>query len=715
MISKKIAREALSTIAVLTTATALGVATSTSAKADSNNSTPDNSAVTTNTNEAQSQQQATVSAQSAANTAVATANTIQQQKTAVGDAQASQTTAQKNLANAQDALTTANQNLAAAQNKVNQLQNKIDYYANTRAMPTFTFTPEQTAATQRFINDVAPIMRSGNFNSNDFYRLSSFAAWQAAMTTRQGLNWQDQNGDDQKIILDLDHLTADQVNTLSKFTAAILNQVRQQLGIAGTVGTAVATSGMGDVAQEVATLYGERTDTAAHHYIYALKKAAFDHGMTNQYATAADMVTRGSNSLGESLLTDGNVNYTNRMTMAQAKNAIARAVNDMLFNDRGSAMGHAMSLLGVYSILPDSQERTVDYVGTSISYNDINFNTDRPDKAPNVYPSHLIHFMQYTSWEIASHNSASERAKQAQSGLTHVLDEYDDIADPAALEQALDDIAVARGEYYRAQTAQANAQKALSTAQAALQTATSDYQAAQKKLNQMQADQGISLSDAQKYGNLVMITPITVTAGQSTSAPQIANGFITPVNSQAAQIFAAFANEPGAEIPCGTTASWADASQLAVDTQRAGNYAEDVLISFPDGSTTTIQAALTVQPAAVTLTDSNEAANSLTTAPASQGQGTATATPQAALLTAGSHQQGTAAAVNAAAATSTAAAAHTTTPTTAASLKATTSRRTTDGQAQLPQTGSQQAAGMGALGLLAGMFSGLLGLKKQRD
>lgn len=83
--------------------------------------------------------------------------------------------------------------------------------------------------------------------------------------------------------------------------------------------------------------------------------------------------------------------------------------------------------------------------------------------------------MQYTSWEIASHNSTSERAKQAQSGLTHVLDEYDDIADPAALEQALDDIAVARGEYYRAQTAQANAQKAPSTAQAALQTATSDY------------------------------------------------------------------------------------------------------------------------------------------------------------------------------------------------------------------------------------------------
>lgn len=257
-------------------------------------------------------------------------------------------------------------------------------------MPTFTFTPEQTAATQRFINDVAPIMRSGNFNSNDFYRLSSFAAWQAAMTTRQGLNWQDQNGDDQKIILDLDHLTADQVNTLSKFTAAILAQVRQQLGIAGTVGTAVATSGMGDVAQEVATLYGERTD--------------------------------------------GNVNYTNRMTMAQAKNVIVRAVNDMLFNDRGSAMGHAMSLLGVYSILPDSQGRTVDYVGTSISYSNVNFNTDRPDKAPNVYRSHLIHFMQYTSWEIASHNSASERAKQAQSGLTHVLDEYDDIADLAALE-----------------------------------------------------------------------------------------------------------------------------------------------------------------------------------------------------------------------------------------------------------------------------------------
>lgn len=705
MISKKIAREALSTIAVLTTATALGVATSTSAKADSN-STPDNSTVISQPNTGADQSQQTGLIRPAA-------NALQQQKAVVGDAQASQITAQGNFATAQAAVTTANQNLANAQANVNRLQNQIDYYANAKAMPTFTFTAEQTAATQRFINDAAPIIRSGNFDLNSIYRLSSFGAWQAAMTTHQGLNWHDANGDDQQIILDLDHLTPEQVNTLSKLTAAILNQVRQQLGIAGTVGTAVATVGMGSVAQEVATLYGERTDTAAHHYIYALKKAAFDHGLTNQYATAADMVTRGSNSLGESLLTDGSVSYTNRMTMAQAKNAIAKAVNDMLFSDSGSAMGHALSLLGVYSILPDAQGRTVDYVGTSISFNNINFNTDRPYLAPNIYPSHLVHFMQYTAWEIGSHGSAIERAKQAQSGLTQALDEYDDIADPAALEKALDDIAVAKGKYYQAQAAQANAQKAFAAAQAALQTATSNYQAERAKLSQLQLSQGTSLTDAQKYGDQVEIAPTVLTAGQSAGTLQIANDYMSLANNQAAQILAALVTEPDAKIPAGTTASWADADQLAIDTQRAGNYAENVLISFPDGSTTTLQAALTVLPTALTLTDSNQAAVHQAAAQGTPENGMAT--PQTATFAA-NHQYAMA---ETAASTPSATVARTSTAAAAAVQESAgvnpVVSHTVAGQTQLPQAGDQQAAGMGALGLLAAMFTGLMGLKKRRD
>lgn len=207
----------------MTTATALGVATSTSAKADSNSSTV----------AAPEQSQ-----QPAGTTNTVAVNALQQQKAAVGDAQSSQSAAQENLATAQNALTNANDNLVTAQDEVNRLQDQINYYANAKAMPSFTFTAEQTAATQRFINDVAPIMRNGNFDSTSFYRLSSFAGWQAAMTTQQGLNWQDKNGDDEKISLNLDHLTTDQVNTLSRFTAAILNQVWQQLGIAGTVGTA---------------------------------------------------------------------------------------------------------------------------------------------------------------------------------------------------------------------------------------------------------------------------------------------------------------------------------------------------------------------------------------------------------------------------------------------------------------------------------------------
>lgn len=881
---------------------------------------------------------------------------IQQQTTAVNNAQNAQTAAQGKLAAAQIAADTANKQASNAQALVSQHQQEVDKLSKARVIPSFSFTTAQKTTTQQFINEVAPIMRSGNFDSKSFYKLANYPAWQHAMSTKQSLNWQDSNAADQTTILDLDHLTLDQVNILSEFAAAIMNEIRQELGISGTVGTAVATSGMSGVAQEVATLYGERTDTTPHHYVYALKKAAFDHGLSRQDATTADKYTVLSNNLGESLLTSGSVNYTNHMTMAQAKENIAKAINDMLFNDSGSAMGHAMSMIGVYSILPDSQGRTNDYVGASISFNNINFNFGT-NKSPRIYPSHLIHFMQYTGWEIDQNNAPAERAKQAN--LTQALNNgYESPAALTALSTAQANLANARDAFAQAQTAKQRAQQSLlnawgdlqsaqvlyenaqeqlqtlqgqlkddmatqsraqarltanqealskltagsaatagnaatvaglnpddavksladafhdaqtslqaaredsytkqaflkaaqndlQTATAALQeaqdvfsrssikvdaaqtalnnakkelaaaaallpntqddvtvntqpaaisqlvektqqrlqadqnllaslkaqlaaqaAANAQLQAAQQQLNKQQSRQqekqaalekstaayqqlqsqvaslqnqvahdqerlsaaklnlaaaqqryqaadAASRSDAQKYGSQVQVAPITITVGGAVPEPQITNGTQKSTGGQAAQLFMVLATDPEAPLPAGTTAEWADPSQLQADAQKVGSYFENVLISFSDGSTTTIQTRLRVLAATASrameaiddqqVADHNPATSAALTADedtvpqflAAPGRAARQPAPAGTPVTV---------AVPAARTAGLAVA--------DASRPVLGRQQSANAPAQLPQTGNHRSAGIIILGLLTGMFSGLIGWQKQQN
>lgn len=117
-------------------------------------------------------------------------------------------------------------------------------------------------------------------------------------------NWQDTNRADQNEEVNLKNLTQDQVNTLSEFTSAILNNLRKAAGIDDLVGKTIVTKGMENHAKEVADLYAAEPQLGDGHYIYALKQAAYDHGLTVNPATTADKVTRPSNSFGESLGTE---------------------------------------------------------------------------------------------------------------------------------------------------------------------------------------------------------------------------------------------------------------------------------------------------------------------------------------------------------------------------------------------------------------------------
>ena len=179
--------------------------------------------------------------------------------------------------------------------------------------------------------------------------------------------------------------------------------------------------------------------------------------------------------------------------------------------------------------------------------------------------------------------AAKDALTQAQSNLTKAQSELRaEQAKMAPLSAAVD---AAQAKVNAAQTAYNQAKANLSSAQAALQAAKDAYQ-----------------TDAQKYGKQVVISPITIKDGENVPAPSIANGLVIPVKlhstpNKLMMVTAAATNGKAADLPQGTTAQWANASQVAADAQHAGNYAEDVLITFPDGSTTTVKAQLTVKAA----------------------------------------------------------------------------------------------------------------------
>lgn len=194
----------------------------------------------------------------------------------------------------------------------------------------------------------------------------------------------------------------------------------------------------------------------------------------------------------------------------------------------------------------------------------------------------------------------------------------DEQAKLPALQQALTDLQNAPQVLANAQTALTSAQddlnakqQALTNAQNALRPLILATQAAKTsannanaalqtaKDNKAQADDELAAAkeaaktDAERYGQDVEINPIHVTAGvQSLADPVIANPQSAPVSA----MFMMLSAGNGVALPYGTTAEWVNYNKALADAQHAGTYYEDILVSFPDGSTTVRQLQLTVDP-----------------------------------------------------------------------------------------------------------------------
>lgn len=223
--------------------------------------------------------------------------------------------------------------------------------------------------------------------------------------------------------------------------------------------------------------------------------------------------------------------------------------------------------------------------------------------------------------QVAQANSALTSAKSALASAQNDLKTKQNIAKAASqrlqdLQNAQDNLARARkalqtaqDNLTRAQERAHNAQSALNLAndtlakaqaandkaQQALKAAQNDFAQKQAAFNQAKAN---LISDAKQYGDNVKIKNpnITITEGDHVPAPELDNTFIkTRENSEVDSLLSNFATITGGDLPEGTTIAWSNPAKVNNDATHAGEYNEDVTITFPDGSTVTRQINMTVK------------------------------------------------------------------------------------------------------------------------
>ena len=186
---------------------------------------------------------------------------------------------------------------------------------------------------------------------------------------------------------------------------------------------------------------------------------------------------------------------------------------------------------------------------------------------------------------------------------------------PVLVQAAQDKLAQAQQDLATKQTALKDAQNNLATKQTALKEAQDNFDQAQAKLdtaqaNKDQTDQELAAAieaaktNAEKYGDQVVVNPVSVTEGAK-ELPELtlANPQALPVARNTMALFTRVAQSLTA-LPYGTTVAWNDATKALADMQKAGQYTEQALVTFPDGTTKVVDFKLTVTAVAKETTPS---------------------------------------------------------------------------------------------------------------
>ncbi len=154
---------------------------------------------------------------------------------------------------------------------------------------------------------------------------------------------------------------------------------------------------------------------------------------------------------------------------------------------------------------------------------------------------------------------------------------------------ATDNLTKAQNELKQAQTKLENAKNEATKAAQALTDAQT--KAANAKDALAKAKDGL-ITDNKVYGDSVAIKDQTIHVNETSKIvdPEIANPMAAdPTQSLVMGAFLQMAASKLDTIPTGTTAKWNQPQNVSRDANLVGDHSEDVLVTFPDGSTTTVK------------------------------------------------------------------------------------------------------------------------------
>ena len=255
-------------------------------------------------------------------------------------------TAQNNLENAKTADATRQTNIDNAQKAVNTAQANVDFSTKQAQEMKDQFNKYQGIkdAAQKEVdglNDKLSNVNTITISDVEAYK-KAFNDWYTG--SKRGENWTEEdknflndfmnsntykgNAADKNITVDINHLTADQIKELSLFSADLLNQVRNQLGLPKVI----VTEGSLKLAKDVTDNYVSDNWDKFDHDVDGISRAAEENGLLS-----------GGNFYEDAIFSS---DFSEASTMDDLKSILYTGIVTMI-GGSGDEMLHAAGLLGV--------------------------------------------------------------------------------------------------------------------------------------------------------------------------------------------------------------------------------------------------------------------------------------------------------------------------------------------------------------------------------
>lgn len=253
-------------------------------------------------------------------------------QTNLDNAKAADATRQTNIDNAQKAVDTAKSNVDFSTKQAQEMKDQLNKYQgikdaaqkevdglNDKLANVNTITISDVEAYKKAFNDWYTGSRRGeNWTEEDKNFLNDFMN----SNTYKG------NAADKDVVVDINHLTADQIKELSLFSADLLNQVRNQLGLPKVI----VTEGSLKLAKDVTDNYVSDNWDKFDHDVDGISRVAEENGLLS-----------GGNFYEDAIFSS---DFSEASTMDDLKSILYTGIVTMI-GGSGDEMLHAAGLLGV--------------------------------------------------------------------------------------------------------------------------------------------------------------------------------------------------------------------------------------------------------------------------------------------------------------------------------------------------------------------------------